>query len=253
MTLAFALQAVRRHIALILITVLVVAGAGVLIGSSWPKTYTSNAQMLMGLDLKGSTMDPATANLYLKDRMATYAELVTADQVISPVAEALAIPPQDLRKRTVVAIVPETVVLEVSVTASSPQEAVRLTQAVTERFGKQVSSYNVETGGPRMLPAQLSDPLPAVEPDQLHGNMLVAVSGLVGLVIGVVLALLVALIGSSRAKVRLARSAEKAHLDATSTGENPSDDHASRTPSRAPATKDDSSAAVAERHELSWD
>ena len=202
MTLGFAIQAMRRRIVLILITVLVVTCAGFALGAAWPKTYTSHAQILLGLDIDGSDIDPQTANLYLKDRVATYAELVTADEVITSVADSAGLRPEALRERVVVTIVPETVVLEVSVSGGTPEEAVELTQAVSSRFRTQVSALNVKTGGPKILPAQLSRPQPATAPDQLHGPMLVGVSALVGLVIGVLLALVLALVEANRAAQR---------------------------------------------------
>ena len=202
MTLGFTIQAMRRRIVLILITVLVVTCAGFALGAAWPKTYTSQAQILLGLDIDGSDIDPQTANLYLKDRVATYAELVTADEVITSVADSAGLRPEALRERVVVTIVPETVVLEVSVTGGTTEEAVELTQAVSSRFRTQVSALNVKTGGPKILPAQLSRPQPATAPDQLHGPMLVGVSALVGLVIGVLLALVLALVEAHRAAHR---------------------------------------------------
>ena len=154
---------------------------------------------MLGLDIRGTTIDPQTANLYLEDRAMTYAQLVTADDVITPVANAADIDPEVLRGRVVAAIVAETVVLDLRVTGSSPEEAVALTQALSERFRVQVSALNVQTGGPRILPAQVSAPRPAVAPDQLHGKTLAAVSALVGVIVAVLLALLVAVIKRNRA------------------------------------------------------
>ena len=204
MTLSFLIQALRRHLLLGLITVVAVTGIGITIGAAWPKTYTSHAGILLGLDLKGSRIDPQTANLYLKDRVATYAELVTSDGVITPVAEAAQLAPEDLRQRIVVVIVPETVVLEVSVTGSTPAQAVELTRAVTRNFNTQVSSYNVRTGGPEVLPAQIFTPQPAQDPDQLHGALLVGIAALVGVLMGILLPLVVALAAAGRAH-RLSR------------------------------------------------
>jgi succinoglycan biosynthesis transport protein ExoP len=212
MTLAFAMRALRRHIVLVLITVVVVTGAGIALGSYLPKTYSSNARILLGLDplprskspktLQGATIDPQTANLYLKERAMTYAQLVTADDVITPVATAAAIDPEMLRGRVVAAIVPETVVLDLRVTGSSPEEAVALTQALSDRFRVQVSVLNVQTGGPVILTAQISAPKPAAAPDQLHGKTLAVVSALVGVIVAVLLALLAAVIKRNRAASR---------------------------------------------------
>lgn len=193
MTLSFAIEALRRRIALILIITLVVTGAGIALGAVWPKTYTSSAQILLGLDLDGSDIDPQSGNQYLKDRVATYAALVSADEIIAPVAEQTGVSPEALRNRIGVSIVPDTVVLEVSVTGTSPQQAVELTEAVSKRYASQVSSLNVETGGPKILPAELASPQLPDAPDQLHGSLLVAVSAFVGLVLGVLVALLLGL------------------------------------------------------------
>jgi len=199
-TLSFAIESLRRRIVLILITALVVTGAGVALGMAWPKTYTSSAQILLGLDLAGSDIDPQSGNQYLNDRVATYSALVSADEVIAPVAEAAGLTPEELRQRVSVSIVPDTVVLEVSVSGSTPQEAVDLANAVSRRYESQVSSLNVQTGGPKMLPTQLASPQPASSPDQLHGSLLVAVSAIAGLIIGVLLALLLGLREAARAK-----------------------------------------------------
>jgi len=96
---AFAMRALRRHIVLIVITTALIAGAGIALGQVVPKTYSSQAQILLGLDIQGSTMDPQSAGLYLKDRAMTYAQLVTADEVIDPVAAAAASPRRPCERR----------------------------------------------------------------------------------------------------------------------------------------------------------
>jgi succinoglycan biosynthesis transport protein ExoP len=208
MSAAFAIRALQRHIVLILITAVVITGAGLVLGSYLPKTYSSNAQILLGLDttpdrrapkLQRAPIDPQTATLYLKERAMTYAQLMTADDVIMPVATAAAVDPEALRGRVEAAVVPETVILDLQVSGSSPEEAVRLAEALSVRFQVQVSALNVRTGGPVIVPAQVSAPRPPAGPDQLHGKTLAAVSSLTGLVVAVLLALLVAVIKRNRA------------------------------------------------------
>ena len=60
MTLAFAARALRRNIVLVLVTGVVVTGAGIALGSYLPKTYGSNTQILLGLDPRArpSTRSP---------------------------------------------------------------------------------------------------------------------------------------------------------------------------------------------------
>ena len=204
MTLGFAMRALGRYIVLVIITVAVVTGAGIELGSYLPKTYSSHTQILLGLYPKGATKDPQTANLYLKERAMTYAQLATADDVIMPVAAAADIDPEVLHERVEAAVVPETVVLDLRVEGSSPEEAVALTQALSERFMAKVSVLNVQTGGPAMQPAQISAPQRAAAPDQLHGKTLAAVSALAGVIVAVLLALLIAVIKRNRAAARLA-------------------------------------------------
>ena len=191
MTLPFFFEALRRRIALILIVVMIATAAGLMVGATWPKTYTSSAQILLGLEVDDD-IDAQSGNLYLKERVATYAQTVKADEIVEPVATAASISPDVLRRHISVSIVPETVVLEISVSADTPEQAVQLTNAVSRRFQSQVSALNVETGGPRLVAAQFSSPQPAVEPDQLHGALLVGVSILVGLILGILLALMLA-------------------------------------------------------------
>jgi len=198
-SLPFVFEALRRRIALIVIMTLIVAASGIVLGAMWPKTYTSSAQIMLGLDDDDTPkIDAQSGNLYLKERVATYAQTVKADEVVEPVADAADIGPEALRNQITVAIVPETVVLEISVSAASPEEAVELTNAVSRRFSTQVSVLNVETGGPEIVAAQFSSPQPATEPDQLHGWLLIAVSSLVGLVLGVLVALLAGAIQAAR-------------------------------------------------------
>jgi succinoglycan biosynthesis transport protein ExoP len=210
MTLGFAMRALGRYIVLVIITVAVVTGAGIELGSYLPKTYSSHTQILLGLYPKGATKDPQTANLYLKERAMTYAQLATADDVIMPVAAAADIDPDVLRERVEAAVVPETVVLDLRVKGSSPEEAVVLTQALSERFMAKVSVLNVQTGGPAMRPAQISAPQRAAAPDQLHGKTLAAVSALAGVIVAVLLALLIAVIKRNRAAARLAIATREA-------------------------------------------
>ena len=210
MTLAFAMRALGRYIVLVIITVVVVTGAGIALGSYLPKTYSSNTQILLGLYPKGAAKDPQTATLYLKERAMTYAQLATADDVIMPVATAAAIEPEVLRERVEAAIVPETVVLDLRVKGSSPEEAVELTQALSERFMARVSALNVQTGGPMMRTAQISAPQLAASPDQLHGKTLAAVSALAGVIVAVLLTLLVAVIKTNREASRAAIATREA-------------------------------------------
>lgn len=202
MRVSFMIEALTKRVVLILMVGVLVAGGVVASAAGWPKTYTSKAQILLGVARQGNSIDAQTGNLYLKERVATFAQTVKADEVVEPVASGAGMSAIDLRRRISVAIIPETVVLEIGVSAESPDAAVNITNAVSRRFRSQVSSLNVETGGPSLVAAQFSSPQPADAPDQLHGSLLYLVAVLVGLVVGVIVALLLAVIQINRASRR---------------------------------------------------
>ncbi len=216
------IEALTKRLVLILVVGVLVAGGVVALAAMWPKTYTSKAQILLGVARQGNSIDAQTGNLYLKERVATFAQTVKADEVVEPVAKGAGMSALDLRRRISVAIIPETVVLEIGLSAESPNAAVDLTNAVSRRFRSQVSSLNVETGGPSLVAAQFSSPQPASSPDQLHGSLLYLVAGLVGLIVGVIVALLLAVTQMNRASRR---------------GQNPADDGETDQRARAVPTR----------------
>ncbi|MGC5173229.1 oligosaccharide flippase family protein [Microbacterium sp. DT81.1] len=202
MGISFVWEAIRGRIALFVITVIVVTGGGIALGAIWPKTYTSSAQILLGVRTSGTTIDVQSATLYLRERVATYAQIVKADEIIDPAAEATESSPDALRRAVSVGIIPETVVLEISASGASPDQAVERVDVVSARFRAQLSALNVRTGGPRLVAAEVSSPQPATVPDQLHGTTLYVVSAFVGLLVAVVLTTLVAVIRGPRRRRR---------------------------------------------------
>lgn len=84
----------------------------------------------------------------------------------------------------------------------APEQAVARVDAVSARFGAQLSALNVRTGGPRLVAAEFASPQPATVPDQPHGTTLYIVSALMGLLVGLILTALVALLRVPRRRRR---------------------------------------------------
>lgn len=100
-----------------------VAGVGFLI----PETFTANARIVFtpNLSVETEMQTRQVAQLYLADRMKTYAQVVTTNQVLQPVIDSLRLDDTvpELVKRTEVTIPAGTQVIDVAVTAPTAEEA----------------------------------------------------------------------------------------------------------------------------------
>ncbi|WP_431234902.1 polysaccharide biosynthesis tyrosine autokinase [Mycolicibacterium psychrotolerans] len=100
-----------------------VAGVGFLV----PETFTANARIVFAPNLSVDTemQTRQVAELYLADRMKTYAQVVTTNQVLQPVIDSLSlgVTVPELVKRTEVTIPAGTQVIDVAVTAPTGEEA----------------------------------------------------------------------------------------------------------------------------------
>ncbi|WP_264028631.1 polysaccharide biosynthesis tyrosine autokinase [Mycolicibacterium aichiense] len=117
---------VRRWPVLMSVFVLVgaaVAGVGFLV----PETFTANARIVFTPNLSVDTemQTRQVAQLYLADRMKTYAQVVTTNQVLQPVIDSLSlgVTVPELVKRTEVTIPTGTQVIDVAVSAPTGEEA----------------------------------------------------------------------------------------------------------------------------------
>ncbi|TXI40748.1 MAG: hypothetical protein E6Q57_18440 [Mycobacterium sp.] len=132
----------RRWRVLLLVFVLVgglLAGAGFLI----PTAYTANIRLVFVPNISPySTIEARQgAQSYITDRMKTYAQLVTTTQVLQPVIDSvgLGVRVPDLAKDMEVTIPPDTLVIDVSVSAPTAAKAATAASRIADQMSQAVA------------------------------------------------------------------------------------------------------------------
>ena len=190
---------------------------GVTIAAGWsytrPVTYTSTARILIATPIwndmigSGSTSgggDSALAaatgsgdvsssygNQFTQQRMPTYLGVLTTPEVLDPVARHLGVSEEDLAGRVTGRLVPETVMLDISVSSDSAGGAADATNAVVTQYTKTLE--HLET--PSFSAASPVQPVivaPPVPPSTASGPSVmvsIVVGGALGLLAGIGMAL----------------------------------------------------------------
>lgn len=183
------LRIVRRN------WMLIVAGClfGLLIGGSaialTKPTYTSEAELFVAIQNSGSVQELQQGNTFSQARVQSYVKTVTTPVVLQPAIDALGldVSPAQLADRVKATADINTVLINVSVSDSSPVQAAATAQAIAESLIKAVDSLEKpKTGG--TSPVSLSIVAPAQAPTAPSGPNTKAslVFGLLaGLVLGI--------------------------------------------------------------------
>lgn len=149
----------RRWLSVSAWVVLAIGGAILLTAQTTPQ-YESRAQLFISTSSTDST-EAYQGSLFSTQRVTSYAETVTNDQVARRVVDALEldITPEQLSGKVSASVRPDTVILDITVIDPDPREAQRLTQAYTVEMQGVVAEYETPPGGRRpALQAQISDP-----------------------------------------------------------------------------------------------
>ena len=137
--------------------------------------YTSSTQLFVSTTDVSSTSDALQGNQFAQARVTSYAQLFTSPQLTSRVVDRLrlSMTPDRLASEITATAVPETVVLDVSVTDVSAARARNIAQTVSSEFislvneletptGATVSPVKVSIVAPAELPRSPSAPLPMI-------------------------------------------------------------------------------------------
>ena len=162
--------------------------AAVAVTLSTTPVYSSSTQLFVSTTDSSSSTDVYQGNQFAEKRIASYAELLTSQELAARVAEELRleISPAELASMIDANPVTGTVVLDVTVTDTSPERAQRIAQGVAGEFidavveletpdGSLVSPVKVTVFGAADLPESPSAPRPLV-------NLLVGL--MIGLAVG---------------------------------------------------------------------
>ena len=118
--------------------------AGWLAAEMTPKTYESQARLLIVAPGSATVSGARTSGLAGQLRAPSYRELATSDQLLMRVAAAQwpgidpQTPPADLRERVVASIEPTNAVLTITTTGDTPQAAQQLSAALAGEMPKLV-------------------------------------------------------------------------------------------------------------------
>src|SRR5687768_6392843 len=124
----------RRWMTIVIVTLLTI-GATTLFTLRVTPQYASSARLF--ISTPESTSDEAyTGGLFSQARVTSYADLLTGEEISRRVVDRLNLDesPRDLAGQIDAEAKPETVVLSITVTDSSAEQAQLLTQTVSEEF-----------------------------------------------------------------------------------------------------------------------
>lgn len=189
------LRIIRRRWLLIVACFLVAIGAAALFTLRATPQYQSTARLFISTPSSDSTVAGAyQGGLFSQQRVTSYADLVTGKQIAERVVKKLGLSesPASLAARTTATVVPETVILEITVQDPNPAHAAKLTEAVAQEFTTFVGELE-STPGQQNAPIKASIvdpaavPASAVSPQPLRNIGLAAV---LGLLVGIAVAVL---------------------------------------------------------------
>jgi receptor protein-tyrosine kinase len=155
--------------------------------------YATTIQFFVSSTDSRTTYDALQGGLFTRERVASYAQLVTSEELAMRVDRelGLAMSSADYSSHVSAEAVSETVVINVAVTDESPEESARIAEAIVKQFPSLVAELESPADGPspvRITPVDLPDvPQAPISPQTTLNTGL----GLaVGLLIGVALAVL---------------------------------------------------------------
>ncbi|MGY1631570.1 polysaccharide biosynthesis tyrosine autokinase [Geodermatophilus sp. SYSU D01186] len=130
-----------------------VAGAlaALLIGLTQTPSYASHARLYVSATASNSLADAYQGSQLSQARMMSYAQLITSHSLTSRVNESLdlSMSPDELASKITATAVPDTVLLDVTVTDSSPRRAYDIARAVGTEFNDMVAQLESSAASPQ--------------------------------------------------------------------------------------------------------
>jgi capsular exopolysaccharide synthesis family protein len=183
-------RTVRRRWRLVLGSVLVVVAVAAVWTWSVTPTYASTTRIFVSTSQTDEN-SAYTGNLFATQRVASYADLVTSNQLAERVASELDdADPVTIRDQVTASAVPETVLLEIQATDADPERARDIAQAYAEQLQFLVEELETPNGkSAAVVKATLIDDAQVasspIAPQPLRN---LALAGVLGLLLGIGLA-----------------------------------------------------------------
>ena len=214
MDLSELLRVIRTQWLIIGVATVIAAVAAFAFSIRAPHNYEADTQLYVSIGSEYSGQDAYQATLQSQQQVASYAILITGKESAARALKALGSneDPTELMPRIKTSYIPETVILNVSVTDESPERAAALVNALATEFSKLASELdgplNGERGPSRVTVVRAAD----VPTEALSRNILrnTAIAAVVGLLIGFAIA-------SARSRFRDKSGADTAGADTANT------------------------------------
>ncbi|MCW4385447.1 Wzz/FepE/Etk N-terminal domain-containing protein [Salinibacterium sp. SYSU T00001] len=183
---------IRRHWWVVLGAIALGIAAALAVTAAATPLYTAQARLIFSLNYSGSATDANQGANFTVTQIPTFAELATSERILEPVIRELSLEetPAQLAERLDITTPADTSVLEVEASSETAADAAALANAVAAEVREYVSRsapvdeelgplYTVTMISEATAPAAASFPNRAVN---------LAVGGLIGLLLGVMLA-----------------------------------------------------------------
>ncbi|MGY1745238.1 polysaccharide biosynthesis tyrosine autokinase [Blastococcus sp. SYSU D00695] len=184
------LVALRAAWWLAIVGMVVGGGAAYYLTDIQTPTYASHVQMFVASSETSTAAAAIQGSQFSEQRLASYARLANSRALARRVVEDTGIdtPPGRLAGQISVVTVPDTVLLTVTVTASTPEEAQRIARSVASQFPPMVAELETTPGQAQPSPVRVT----VVEEPELPGSP-ISPDPVRNVVVGVVLGALVGL------------------------------------------------------------
>jgi capsular exopolysaccharide synthesis family protein len=188
------LRVVRASWLLLLVGLLL--GAGTALGVSLLRTpqYTATTQLYVTTNGGDDLNSAVQGSQYTEQKVASYARLLTSQDLATTVIDdlGLGVAPEQLTRRIQADVVPDTTLIDVSVTDPSPERALAITRTINTEFGDLVRQLETPVGEttPRVQVSVVATPL---LPDE-RSSPSFALNTVLGAILGLALAVVVAVL-----------------------------------------------------------
>jgi capsular exopolysaccharide synthesis family protein len=179
----------RRWIMVVGTTVTLIAIAAIWTFSVTP-IYSSTTRLFVSTS-QADENSAYTGNLFATQRVASYADLVTSNQLAERVAAELdGVAPEDVRDQVTATSVPETVLLEISAEDPDPETARDIAQTYAEQLQELVEELETFSGQSRpvVTATLIDDAQVSTSPVSPNPARNLALAAVLGLLLGVGLA-----------------------------------------------------------------
>ncbi len=134
------LKVLRKRWRVVVVTVIALVALASAYTALSTKTYASSLQFFVSTSDSSNAAQLAQGSTFSQARVTSYTQLVTAPVVLQPVIDKLQLPDKarDLQKHVTATVPPNTVLINVSVTETSPEQAQKIAAAIGQQFPQTV-------------------------------------------------------------------------------------------------------------------